>query len=307
MELCNVRILEGKSLLWDDITKAYKKEVFSEDYITMHSPDYNRLRTLSTTKPFFSNTYIVEIHLTGVTSKVLNQLKRCMESPWMCLIMVVNNKDDFEALSNICRTKFNGYKISYNYWYGYVSRRLKCNTQCNMENIYKSLSGRYELTDVIVDAINKSNGKCTVASLKRLIGKAERMSLDLAWFSILRMDCRDKKNVFKYLEEYRFGYAFIYKSLCSKYESLIQYYKDFRYGKFNETNLREFKKEKKVSEWTLNNYLDLFSDMSFDEIQVIGEILYCSKVDSTASLFALVGKLYNRKNLIGGDLRVGYV
>lgn len=298
--LDNIRILSGKSLLWDDITQYYKKSIDSEDYHLMHGMDNEKLKKLSSTKPFFSECYVVELHIARVNSKMLNVLMKYMKVGWLKFIFVVQSKDDYELLSTICRKGFNGYKISDKYWMGYVRNRLTDPVQCNLENVYKALAGRFELTDVVIEAINKSNGKCTVASISRMIGKRDRMSLDLVWFNILNCNEKSRKDVFRYLEEYRYGYSFISTSLNNKYEELLKFYKDFHDGRFNDVKFRDYKKETGLSEWVLNSYLEVFSTISFEEILLIGEIIQCSKVDSTASMFAVVGRLYNRHMIEGG-------
>lgn len=294
MELRHIRILEGKSMLWDDITKAYRKEVMVSDYKVMHSADFNKLRLLANTKPFFSDKQVIEVHLSKVTSKVLNQLKKIMESEWVCLIMCVTNMEDFSQLGNICKLNFNGYKIPEKFWCSYVTRHIGVKTNCNLVEVYKSLAGRFELTDVIVEAINKTGGKCSVASLKRMIGKKDKVGMAIIWFNILTCNHRGISSTFKYLEEYRFGYGFLYKELCNKYEETMRMYKDFYNGDFNELNFREYKRESKLSEWFLRAYLEVFSTVSFDELQVVGEMIYTAKVNSTASLFALIGDLFTR-------------
>lgn len=297
MKLENVRILAGKSLLWDDIALYYKRKVDREDYIMMHVIDHDTLKRLSSTKPFFSDQYIVELHLSKVTGRLLNQLMKYIKSEWITFIFVCTTKEDFDILSNVATKSFNGYKISKEYWLGYVKSRLTCSPRVNLENIYKALAGRFELTELVIDVVNKTNGHCTLKQVTKLIGKRDKMSLDLVWFSVLRMDQRAKKDVFKYLEEYRYGYNFIVNAMEDKYEELLAYYKDFNDGKLNELNMREYKKESHKSEWLLKTYIGLFSNMSYDEILLIGEMIQCSEVNSSAKMFELIGRLYNRKTI----------
>lgn len=293
----NIRILEGKSLLWDDITKYYKRNISSEDCFNMHGVDDEVLRRLVSTKPFFSEYYLIEMHLNNVNTKTINMIKRYDKCEWIFMIFICTNKDDYELLSTICRKCFNGYKISYNYWLGYVKSRLEFPVTINLETTYKSLGGRFELTEMIIDEINKSGGRCTLKSINKLIGKRDNISLDLVWFSILRQDKKSKGAVFKFLETYRYGYDFIHTALINKYKEMLKFYKDFRDGKFNNLRLREYKKETHESGWKLKTYIELFSQISFDEILLIGQIIECSKVNSTASMFNLVGRLYSRDSL----------
>lgn len=299
MELEHLRILEGKSLLWDDITAYYKSKIDAEDYILMHGIDMEIIKRLTNTKPFFSERYIIELHVSRVTSKLLNQLTRIMKTEWITLIVVCTTKDDFEMVGTIIRKSFNGYKISYKYWLGYVTKRLDCQPRCNLEAIYKTLNGRYELTEFIIDVINKTGGNIKLVQVNKLIGKRDKMSLDLLWFSILRMDMKSKRDVFKYLEEYRYGYTFIHNALKDKYAEMLEYYRDFHNGLLNELNMREYKKEKHISEWILKSYISLFSCISFDEILLIGEMIECSNVNSTAKMFELIGRLYGRHSGLG--------
>ena len=299
MKLDNIRILEGKSLLWDDITTAYKNKVDVGDYILMHGLDQEIMKRLLNTKPFFSEQYVVELHLSRVSNKVLNQLVRYMKCEWITLVVVCTSKEDYDLTSTVIRKGFNGYKVSYNYWLGYVQRRLKCTPKCNLEAIYKSIVSRYELTDFIIELINKTDGNITVTKIGKLIGKRDKLSLDLLWFSILRMDAKSKKDVFKYLEEYRYGYAFIHNALKDKYKETMKYYEDFHNGLLNELNLREYKKETHISEWILRNYISTFNTMSFEELLLMGEIIECSNINSTAKMFELVGRLYRRHDGLG--------
>jgi len=296
MALENIRILEGKSLLWDDITTAYKSKLDSGDYILMHGLDQEVLKRLLNTKPFFSEFYVIELHLSRVSNKTLNQLVRYMKCEWMRFVVVCTSKDDYDLTSTVIRKGFNGYKISYKYWLGYVNRRLNCTPKCNLETIYKSISGRYELTDFIIELINKTNGNITVKKISTLIGKRDRLSLDILWFNILFMDAKGRKDVYKYLEEYRYGYNFIHNTLKDKYKDTIKYYDDFHNGLLNELNLREYKKEYHVSEWVLRNYIKLFNNISFEELLLIGEMIECSEINSTAKMFELVGRLYKRRD-----------
>lgn len=296
MGIDNIRILEGKSLLWDDITNAYKSKVDIGDYIVMHGIDYDKMKTLVTTKPFFSEKYIVEVHITGVNNKVLNQLVRYMKCDWISLIVILTNKDDYDLMSTIIKKGFNGYKISFNYWSGYVKRRMKCEVRCNLEEIYKKLSGRFELTDVVIDILNKTGSNITLSKITKIIGKRDAISLDILWFRILLCDASSKKQMFKYLEEYRYGYNFIFNNLKEKYKNTLKYYKDFHDGKLNESNLMEYKKEYHMSEWMIRNYIKVFNTISLEELLIVGEMIECSVVNSTASLFELIGRLYGRKN-----------
>lgn len=294
MALDSLRILEGKSLLWDDITRYYRSKIYNEDYIVMHGIHEEQLNRLINTKPFFSETYVLEIHVSGINNKIYNQLAKCLKSKWIVLIIVCSNRDDYDMVSNLCTKSFNGYKISFKYWNGYVNARLKCKTKMNLENAYKSLAGRFELTEVLIDMLNKSNGVCTLASFNKVIGKKDRMSIDLMWFSILRKDMRSKRDVFKYLEEYRYGYNFITTALINKYNEMLKLYDDFMSGKFNEVRLREYKKDEHLSGWILTTYLELFAEISYDEILLMGQMIECSNINSSAKMFELVGRLYSR-------------
>lgn len=294
MALQNVRILEGRNLLWDDISKFYKKHIVSEDYIVMHDFDENRLKKLQSSKPFFSEHYVVELHVSKLNSKIVNSLIRYSKSEHIIFIYVSQNKDDFDILASVCDKAFNGYKIPINYWCGYVKARLKHDTNINLENVYKALGGRFELTDIVIDAINKSQGSCTMAQITKLIGKRDVAGLDIVWFNILLREEKNKSTVFKFLEEYRYGFRFIDKSLRSKYTELMMLYSDFREGKFNSVKFREYKKESKFSTWKLQKYLDVFSSISFDEILLIGEMIETANINSTTEMFILVGKLYSR-------------
>lgn len=297
MQFENLRILEGKSLLWDDITQHYKKNIDAEDYIVMHNLDHEVLRRLSSTKPFFSEYYIVELHLSKINNKLYNQLVKYTQSKYIMFIFVCTSKDDYDMIGNIARRGFNGYKISYNFWSGYVKSRLDFQVSCNLENIYKALSGRFELTDIIIDILKKTEGKCSLRQVKYFIGSRDRMNLDLLWFSILRKDEKARKDVFKYLEEYRYGYSFIDTALKEKYKDLLKFYADFNNGLLNEINIREYKKETHLSEWVLKLYIEVFNKTSFDEILLIGKMIECSTLNSTAKMFELVGRLYSRNSL----------
>ena len=296
MGLGNIRILEGKSLLWDDITNAYKSKVDVGDYILMHGIDSEKFKTLVTAKPFFSENYVIELHLSRVNNKILNQLVKYLKCEWIVLIIVLTSKDDYDLTSTVIKKGFNGYKISYNYWCGYVKRRLKSEPKCNLEEVYKKLSGRFELTDIVIDVLNKTESRISIASLSKIIGKRDAVSLDILWFKILTCDVKSKRQVFKYLEEYRYGYNFIFNNLKEKYYTTLKYYDDFYNGKLNELNLMEYKRESHMSEWLIRSYIRVFSTVSFDELLIIGQMIECSNVNSTASLFELIGRLYGRKN-----------
>ena len=297
MKVGNIRILEGKSLLWDDITKHYKKKIYEEDYIVMHQFDMERLNKLSTTKPFFSQYYIVELHINKVTTKIMSVLRKLSTCEWISFIFVCNNKDSFEVLKQVSDGSFNGYKISEKYWTGYVLSRITVDNRFNLSNAYKSLGGRFELTDIVIDMINNSGGTCTMRQLTEKIGKRDVMSMDMMWFSILMKDNKAKGRVFKLLDEYRFGFAFIYDTLCNKYKETMDMYKAFREGKFNNYMVTEYRKESKQSMWKLKEYISIFGDISFDELLIVGRLIECFKVKSTSDMFSLVGMLYNRDNL----------
>lgn len=293
----NVRILEGKSLLWDEITTQYKNKVLGEDYIVMHSMDYDRFKVLSTTKPFFSEYYIVELHLSHVTTKTINQIKKYLQCGWICFIFVCTVKDDYEAVGVLNTQNFNGYKITYKYWKTYVTRRLQDEVRVNLENVYKALGGRFELTDIVIDMINKNAGRVTMRAITQLIGKKDIMSIDMMWFAILKKDNKKKRDVFKFLEEYRYGYTFISEALSRKYEEAMTLYKDFMKGKINSGMLREYKKESRESTWKLTTYLEIFSVVSFEELLLIGEVIQCSNINNSTKMFMLVGELYSRDSI----------
>lgn len=294
MALQNIRILEGRNLLWDDISKFYKKNIVSEDYIILHEFDENRLKRLQNSKPFFSEYYVVELHLNNVTTRLTNSLIRYRKSDHIKYIYVVQNKDDYEALSTVCDKGFNGYKISFNYWSGYVRVRLNCSCQINLENVYKLLGGRFELTDIVIDTINKNDGCCSMKQMTKVIGKKEISSIDVIWFNIVLREEKNRSTVFKFLEDYRYGFRFIDKQLKDKFSEMLKLYYDFRDGKLNDVKFREYKKDSKFSTWKLQRYLDIFSIISFDEILLIGQIIECSKFKCSEDMFITVGKLYSR-------------
>ena len=297
MKLDNVRILEGNNLLWDDITNAYKNKVDRDDYVLMHGMDNEVIKRLLSTKPFFSEYYIIELHLSKVDSKTLNNLMRLVKSEWIVVVLVLSKKEDYDMASTVIRKGFNGYKISYQYWLSYVRRRFNGETTCNLETVYKMITGRFELTDVLIDVLNKTDGNVKLATVTKLLGKREGMSIDMVWFNILRIDEKGRKGVFKYLEEYRYGYQYVYNTLKDKYNTMLAFYDDFYVGKLNEYNIREYKKETHLSEWILKSYIEIFNKVSYDEILLIGEIIECNKVTSTIKMFELVGRLYARRSL----------
>lgn len=297
MSLDNIRILEGRNLLWDDLSKYYRRNITSEDYIILHEFDETRLKKLQSTKPFFSEYYVIELHLSKISSRTLNVLRRYLNSEHMIFIYVVQNKDDYEMIANICTKGFNGYKISFKYWSGYVRQRLKCECRVNLENVYKSLGGRFELTDIVIDFINKNDGSCTMKQINKIIGKKEIVNIDIIWFNILLKDQKGKATVFKFLEDYRYGFKFIGKSLKDKFEELIELYRDFHDGKLNSIRLREYNKDSKFSSWKLQKYIDVFSTISFDELLLIGEMIETCRFRSTEDMLSLVGKLYSRDYL----------
>lgn len=296
MKLESFRLLEGKSVMWDDITKHYKNQIYSDDYIVMYGYNEEKLSKLLSSRPFLSSTYVVEIHLTIIKPKMVKFLQKMMNCEWVCLILVVSTVDNYELLSTICPIGFNGYKIPENYWTKYVQRRMQYPTMLNFEKLYKLVKGRFELTDIMIEYINSKKGSTSVAAISRLLGKKDKMTVRLLFDAILIDGYVDRKYVFKFLEEYRYGYTFIHTALKKNMEKTLTLYKDFYEGKLTTRNLLEYKAQTKMPKWELEGYLEVFNNLSYDELLWIDEVLNTTPVKSPSDMFRMVGKLLARND-----------
>lgn len=289
----SLRVYFNGSNIHKVITDKMKNGVTSDSQKIITSATFEAEIENLKFKPFFSKKYYVEVIMKNMRRE---HIKKLLDIEWVQCVFVCSNYREFKTLDEFELVSFSSNYPPDNIAYEYIQKELPLASEEIIKHVRKRVKGQYDMLDLYLREL-KIRPLLTTKEINKVIPLANRLTFDQFFMAILICDFSRKRKVFKMLDTYRYASNFILKFLKEKMEETMKLYKEFHEGYLNRNNIKDFHRDNsEYSEYKLEFYVELFENVSLDELLLIEEEIFNCK-EGRYNLVSLIYKIYFRRRL----------
>lgn len=255
--------------------------------ITITKSNFPRVYNEISYEPFFSDYYVVIVIMNGFSK---DDIKKLLKFDYCKYIFLCNELRQFNLLEDIenIATLINSRPPQW-LFDSYVKKELPKLNITEINRFYRRLYPDFKNLDHFISLIRGTE------NVNKTVPISNKLSLQGFFFALLLGG--KPKQVFTFLNEYRYGFKFLLEFLQDELKKLIELYEEFYNGKFNKQNLKEYASKNKLGQGYLIKCTEVFEKISLDELLLIEEELN-NVTASSFNLYKVVFSIFYRSKVL---------
>ena len=273
--LKHLKVFEGRCNFHESVVDRLVSKVGSDSCFNLYldragsqSTDYvKNLLGQVRYKPFFSDRYVVQIYMNRCNKEDAKIIERLLSHDYVQLVVVCKTKKDLDLLSQFGEWVYiNNYRpgreLIDRYIKSYLGKDINADA---LAELISRTAPRYDYLPMHIDKLNSLN---QVKITKRLVSihipESSKLNVRSLTWSVIQKN--RVKDVFSYIEEYRYAGKYLKKNMLKELDRILEFYPSFAEGKLNSKRIKQFSLSVNQSEYIIEKYVELYEEFSYEEL-----------------------------------------